>query len=229
VSERAALVFVLAWTLVPTLLTLLAYAAGEPIELPRVTILELPALALLVAWLLLRPNVKPTLGLVAVAVLLALRLLQVIPSYGVSPEPWSRATAYVLKATPAGRPACVAFYAQDGREAFDYYLLRAAGGRGGDPAPSLQPVLPALPWSTIRPYVERYGVLDAGQQARIARQCPRLWLLGSHDGQANGTPRSRLNLARYQRLEAELIARYPHTTLRTFGWASPINVRLLYR
>lgn len=226
------LLVVLSWVLVPTVLTLIAYAAGEPIELPRVTIFEMPALALLVAWLLLRPEVRPLLGLAAVAVLLALRLAQVIPSYGVSPEPWSAATAYVLHATPADRPACVVFYAQDGREAFDYYLRAAAaraGGASGDPAPSLRPLLPSLPWATVRPYVEDYATLDAGQRARIAGECPRLWLIASHAGQSSGTRRSLANLRRYQALERELGALYPHTTLRSFGWASPVHVRLLYR
>ena len=231
-DERArSLILVLAWVLVPTVVTLAAYAAGEPIELERVTILELPALALLVAWVLLRPATRPLLGLGAVAVILVLRLLQVIPSYGVSSEPWSRATAYVLRAMPADRPACIVFYAQDGREVFDYYLLRAVGDRAGDPASGLRPVLPALPWRTIRPYVERYGVLAPvdTRPPGIARTCPRLWLLGSHNGQANGTHQSRVNLTRYHRLVAELVALYPHASLRTFGWASPIHVELFYR
>ncbi len=222
-------VFVLSWLLVPMALTLLAYAAGAPIELPRVTILELPALALLMAWLLLRPAVPPVLGVAGVAVLLALRLLQVIPSYGVSSEPWNAATAYVMSSTLADRPACIAFYPQDGREVFDYYLLRTAGSPGGNPAPRLHPVLPSLPWPSVRPYVEDYGAPDAGQRARIARQCPRLWLVASHEGQAHGTRESRINIRRYERLQDDLRRLYPHTTLRTFGWAAPIHVRLLWR
>jgi hypothetical protein len=222
------LLFILAWALIPTVLTLVAYAGGEPIELSRVTILELPALALLVAWLLLRPQVMPVLGGAAVAVLLVLRLLQVIPAYGVSPEPWNAVTTYVLKATPSTRPACVAFYAQDGREAFDYYLKEWRPSQA-DPAPSLRPVLPSLPWHAIRSYVERYSTLDSAQQPRIAAQCPRLWLVSSHSGQANGTRQSLVNLQRYNTLVQTLTRRYPHTSLRTFGWASPINVRLYWR
>jgi uncharacterized membrane protein len=221
------LLLILSWTLVPTVITLVAYAAGEPIELPRVTILELPALALLVAWLLLRPQVKPALGAVAVALLLVLRLLQVIPNYGVSPEPWNAATAYVLKSTPANRPACAVFYPQDGRESVDYYLKRMRPART-DPAPSLRPVLPSLPWASIRPYVERYGTLDSAQQSAIASECPRLWLIASHAGQAKGTNRSLLNLKHYQGLERRFAGDYKHHTLRTFGWASPIRVWLYW-
>jgi hypothetical protein len=178
--------------------------------------------------LLLRPQVMPVLGGAAVAVLLVLRLLQVIPSYGVSPEPWNAVTAYVLKATPSTKPACVAFYAQDGREAFDYYL-KAWRPSQADQAPSLRPVLPSLPWHSVRSYVERYGTLTGAQQARIAAQCPRLWLVSSHSGQAGGTRQSLVNLQRYDTLVQTLTRRYPHTSLRTFGWASPINVRLYWR
>jgi len=260
-GEREALLVLLSWILVTALLTVCVYAVGEPIELERTTILLLPAVALITAWLLLRPAVAPALGLAGVAVLFGLRLAQVVPSYGVSPEPWNRATAYVLAATPASRPACVAFYAQDGREVFDYYLLaragahdarsgagdaRGGGGRrargagdarggagdaraGADPAPSLRPVLPALPWRTVRPFVERYETLSAAAQARVVAGCPRLWLLSSHAGQLHGTAQSLANLRRLQRLERDLGARYPHVTLRHFGWASPIVVRLFWR
>lgn len=231
-GSTPSLLFILAWMLVPAAVTVIVYAAGEPIELTRVTILELPALALLVAWLLTRRPVRPALGVVGVAgvaVLLALRLLQVVPAYGVSPEPWRAATAYVLRSTTAIHPACIAFYAQDGREVFDYYLSRAAGGRArGDLAPGLRPVLPSLPWGQVRPFVERYGTLDVSEQARIAGQCPRLWLVASHEGQRHSTSTSLANLRRYRRLERDLRLLYPHSSRRSFGWASRIHVRLFY-
>jgi uncharacterized membrane protein len=219
----------LSWVVVPTVLTLVVYAAGEPIELSRVTILVMPALGLLLGWLLLRPGVVPALGLAALAVLLALRLLQLIPSYGVSPEPWDAATAYVLASTPADQSACLVFYPQDGREPFDYYLRAFRPSAASDPAPSLRPILPSLAWTTVKPFVEVYGTIGAGQLARTAQTCQRLWLIGSHEGQAHGTSESRANLTRYLQLEHELRRLYPHTSLRSFGWASPIHVRLLYR
>lgn len=228
-EETWPILFLLSWLLVSTVLALLVYLAGEPIELTRVTILVMPPLAILMAWVLLRPGVPAGLGLAGVAVLLALRLLQVIPSYGVSPEPWNAVTAYVVKSTPADRPACIAFYPQDGREVVDYYLLRTAAGGVSNPAPALTPVLPALPWGSVRPYVERYGTLDAGQLARIARQCPRLWLVASHEGQTAGTHQSLVNILRYRRLADELLAMYPHARLRTFGWASAILVLQMQR
>ncbi len=230
--ESWQILLVLSWVLVPTVLTLIVYAAGEPIELWRVAILGMPALALLMAWVLLRPEVTPALGVAGVAVLLALRLLQVIPSYGVSSEPWNAAAAYVLKSSSAERAPCVASYPQDGREPFDYYLLRTAGsggGAAGGATSGLRPVLPMLPWRTVRPYVEVYGTLDAGQSARIARQCHSLWLVASHEGQADGTHQSLVNITRYRRLESELRALYPRVSMRTFGWASVIHVTRFYR
>ena len=228
-EESWPILFLLSWLLVPTVLTVITYAAGEPIELERVSILVMPPLALLMAWIFMRPTVRPALGVACVAVLLALRLAQVIPSYGVSPEPWEAVTAYVLKSTPADRPACIAFYPEDGREVVDYYLLRTAGGAAGNAAQVLRPVLPTPAWGSVRPYIERYGTPDAGRLARIAGQCPRLWLLASHEGQTNGTRQSLVNLRSYQRLEDQLRALYPHAALRTFGWASAIRVWELHR
>ncbi|WP_249018999.1 hypothetical protein [Conexibacter sp. S30A1] len=226
--------FMLSWALVPTVLTVLFYAAGEPVELPRVTILVIPVVALLLAWLLLRPARTLRLtafGTLGVVLLLGLRLTQVVPAYGVSPEPWNTVTAYVLAHTSRAQPACVIFYAQDGRESFDYYLLRDTGTPAGtrNPAPDLHPVLPSLGFATVRPFVEQYATLDAAKRARVASACPRLWIIASHNGDANGTPQSRANLRRYQRMEQRLRALYPYTTIRTFGWSAPINVRLLYR
>ncbi len=180
------LLLVLSWAVVPSVVAVVLYAAGEPIELPRVTILVMPALALLLAWMLLQAGLAPSLGLFLCAVLLVLRLAQLLPSYGVSSEPWNTVTAYVTATTSANQPACVAFYPQDGREPFDYYL-RELGHAQGNPAPSLRPILPSVAWTRVRPFVEVYGTLDAGQRARIAGECPRLWLIGSHEGQADGT------------------------------------------
>ena len=168
---------------VPTVVALVLYAAGEPIELPRVTILVMPALALLLAWMLLQAGLAPSLGLWLCAALLVLRLAQLLPSYGVSSEPWNAVTAYVAAATPANQPACIVFYPQDGREPFDYYL-RELGQTRGNPAPNLRPILPSVAWTRVRPFVEVYGTLDAigARPPRIASECPRLWLIASSRG-----------------------------------------------
>ena len=208
----------LAWLLVPVVLAVLAAKAGLPVELARSSVIVMPAVALLLAWVLHHPRVPPVLAWVAVAVLVTLRALQLAPSYGTSPEPWNTATHAVLSASRT--PACVAFYPQDGRMPFDYYLTAgAAPGAGG-----LRPVFPARPWASVAPYVERYALPSATQLAAITRHCPRLWLIASHQGQAHGPPASRADAARYRALLAALARRYPHHQQRSFGWAAVIDV-----
>jgi hypothetical protein len=221
------LLCLLSWLVIPTVVTMFLYLVGEPIELARVTILVLAPVALLLAWLLLRPEVQPALGLAGVAVLLVLRLLQLIPSYGTSPEPWNAVAAYVLSSTSADRRACVVFYPQDGREPFDYYL-RAASPAGATPGANLRPILPSLGWGTVRPFVESYGTLGATRLAGIRANCPRVWLIASHQGQAGGTLQSRLNLRRYHAIEAELAKVYGRSAERQFGWSASVDVQLFH-
>jgi hypothetical protein len=80
-----------------------------------------------VGWVVVRAR----LGWVALAVVLALRVVVLVPSYGTSPENWRAATNFV---TASQRPGdCVAFYPLDARMPFAYYAGQA-----------------------IRPYIERY-------------------------------------------------------------------------
>ena len=104
--------------------------------------------------------------------------------------------------------------------AFDYYLPSAT---------RLTPVLPAVPWAQIRPYVERYAAPAASQLMRIEAGCPRLWLIASHQGQRDGPPASRVNSARYLTLLHSLAGAYPRHETKAFGWASPVRVELLTR
>jgi hypothetical protein len=101
---------------------------------------------------------------------------------------------------------------------FDYYLRRG-------PAADLIPVLPATPWSEVRPYVERYvSLAGTGAPGRVGARCPRLWLVASHQGQRRGPGTSRRDYARYQRLLAELRGLYGTPTLRHFGYAAQVRV-----
>jgi hypothetical protein len=144
--------------------------------------------------------------------LIALRALQLAPAYGVSPENWRAATAYVLANTAAAD--CVAFYPSDGRNAFRYYL------RGTPP----RPVLPAVPWSSARAYIEDYA-----SPAAPPAGCLRLWLVSSHEGQADGPARSRANRRRYFALRAMLSSDYAHQAVSEFGYAAPVTVELFSR
>jgi mannosyltransferase len=216
---------VLSWLLVPLALALIESLIGQPVALGRTSLVALPAVGLLLAWGLVGDDrgsrALPTwLGWSVVAVLIALRALQLAPSYGASPEDWKAATRYVAERTQAGD--CIAFYPLDGRMAFDYYL----SGRG-TAAPLPAPVMPAARWGVLRPYVERYATLSTSQTAHVATRCARLWLIASHEGQPDGPPPARANLARYRALQAELAHVYPRRTAAKFGWASPVRVDLL--
>ncbi|MBV8954739.1 MAG: glycosyltransferase family 39 protein [Solirubrobacterales bacterium] len=215
----------LSWLLVPLALALIESLIGQPVALARTSLVALPAVSLLLAWGLLsddpRSRALPIwLGWSVVAVLIALRALQLAPSYGASPENWKAAARYVGQRTQAGD--CIAFYPLDGRMAFDFY----ASGRGFR-APLPAPVLPAVRWGVLRPYVERYATLSTPQTAPVAARCSRLWLIASHEGQPDGPPPARANLARYRALQAELARVYPRRTAAKFGWASPVRVDLL--
>jgi mannosyltransferase len=125
----------LAWLVVPVGLMWLSSLVGQPLFTPRNALVSLPAVALLVGWLVARMR----MGWVALAIVLGLRVVALAPSYGTSPEDWRAATHYV---TASERPGdCVAFYPLDARMPFAYY--------SGQP---------------VKPYVERYDTpsLPAG-------------------------------------------------------------------
>jgi mannosyltransferase len=210
---------VLSWLLAPMIIAYVESLVGQSIFLPRNLLLCVPAASLLLAWGLTRKGVPVLLTSSVLAGLLALRALQLAPSYGVSPENWRAATDYVL--AHAGAPDCVAFYPSDGRNAFRYYL------RPGASVP--RPVLPAAPLSASRAYIEDYATFPPRQLHLLPRSCPRLWLVSSHEGQRNGTAGSRANYARYIALRASLTTEYSRRRVRSFGYAAPVTVQLFAR
>jgi hypothetical protein len=215
-GDRWPVALVSAWFVVPMAIGLGLSVAGEPVELARGSVLLIPAVALLLGWALLRAGLPRPVGWLLLAGLLAVRLIPLLPSYGATPENWKAAARFVI-ADADGRGGCVAFYPEDGRMAFDYYVDERAADR-------LLPVLPTEPWRLTRPFVERYVVPDAGRLGWIASHCPRLWLIASHDGQRRGPPVSRRNYARYERLLAYFTARYPISTRHLFGYAAVIRI-----
>lgn len=209
----------LSWLLVPVVIAYVESLVGQSIFLPRNLLFCIPAVSLLLAWGMTRHGLPVVLASSVLAGLLALRALQLAPSYAVSPENWRAATDYVVAHTTVSD--CVAFYPADGRNAFRYYLRPAA------PAP--RPVLPAAPLSDPRAYIEDYATLPPGQLRLLPRSCPRLWLISSHEGQPTGTAGSRANYSRYVALRASLTAEYPRTQVRSFGYAAPVTVQLFGR
>ena len=130
-------VLTLSWLVVPVGLMVVWSFIGQPIFTPRNLLVSLPAVSLLLAWVLLRSRSPQWPRGSRSAVLIALRAVALAPSYGTSPENWRAATAYVLHASRPGD--CVAFYPLDASMPFDYYAGRPV-------APHVeQYVTPAVP------------------------------------------------------------------------------------
>jgi hypothetical protein len=206
----------LSWLLVPIAVALLESTVGQSVFQARYLLVSLPAVALLLAWTIAGPGVPRMLALGALTALLVLRVLQLAPAYGVSPENWRAATAYVLeRAQPRD---CTAFYPSDNRMPFEYYL------RSPERAP--RPVLPALPWGRVRPFVEDYASLSRAQVATLPTHCRRVWLVSSHEGRVGGPPVSRGNYLRYGALVAGLHAAYRRPQNASFGYHEAVTVTL---
>jgi hypothetical protein len=240
-------VVIVGWLMVPLALTWVISEVGHSIWEARYLLISLPAVALVLAWLLvglaavgpgevtvawgrlglarrwplreatgrLLSTALRALAALMLVALLTLRALQLVPSYGVSTEPWRAVTAHVLAASRPGD--CIAFYPLDARMPFRYYL----------PANAQAPrsILPALPWAPIRPFVEDYSSLSPTQLARASRRCGRVWLVAGHEG-GSETSLGRLHYIRYQALVAGLDQRYLHSSSRTFGQAQIITLEL---
>lgn len=211
------LTLVLVWITVPVALTFVYSLVSQPIFLPRDLLTCLPAVALALAVVICHPRLPRAAALAALVVALAVRALPLAASYGVSPEPWQQATARVVARAQPGD--CVAFYPLDGRNAFQYYA-RSAAHRP-------RSILPALRWSTVTPFVERYASLSLSQLTAATAGCRRLWLVSSHEGQQDGPPLARIHREVYRRFDAESERAFGPGRIEQYGYASPIHVQLL--
>jgi mannosyltransferase len=208
----------LQWIAVPVVLTFLYSLVAQPIFLPRNLLTCLPAVALALALALTHPRLPAALALAGLVVALAVRAVPLAAAYGVSPEPWQAATADVLARAQPGD--CIAFYPEDARNAFQYYV-----GAAAHRVP--RSILPVLRWRAVKPFVERYPTLTSPQLATATARCRRLWFVSSHEGQRDGPARARANRAGYLRLDARLERAFGRGAIKQYGYASPIHVQLL--
>jgi hypothetical protein len=192
---------------------------GQPIFQPRYLLVSLPAVSLLIAWTLAHPRLPRPLLLAAAVAVITLRALQLAPAYGVSSENWRGATAYVISNSLPGD--CIAFYPLDNRQAFRYYLASSHA------AP--RPILPAVPWRQVRPFVEDYSSLTPGAIAGLPSRCDRVWLVASHEGRGGGPPVSRANHRRFAALTSGLESLYPAARSANFGARGIVTVTLYSR
>jgi hypothetical protein len=213
---------VILWLFVPVALAFLESLIAQPIFIPRNVLMCLPAVALLLAVGLADPRLPAIASLAGVVAVVALRALALAPSYGVSPENWSEATSYVLARAQPGD--CAAFYPLDARMPFEYYAGRTSGGISRAP----RAVLPRLKWGVVKPYVEDYATLSAGQIEAVRASCRRLWLISSHEGQPRGASAESLaNWTRFVALRAALERAYGDHHRVQFSYAATIHVDLL--
>ena len=165
-------------------------------------------------------------GLLAVArvvVLVALRALQLVASYGVSPEPWQQATAYVLARARPGD--CIAFYPVDAPHGVPVLRRHAARPRSRAPR-SILPVRPGrrcAPTSRTTPRCRRPRS-PAG--ARLPAACG-----SSPATRASPTARPRRGPTGpgTSKLRGRLERAFGRAPVKQFGYASPIHVQLLPR
>jgi mannosyltransferase len=211
----------LAWCIVPAALTFLYSLVSQPVFVPRNVLMSTPAVALALAVLIVDRRLPRWASAVLLVAVLAMRAEQVVPSYGVSPEPWQAVTEDVLARARPGD--CIAFYPEDGRMAFQYYLGTGAAAVSRAP----RSILPVLRWGAVKPFAEDYVVLSRPAIMRRAEGCRRMWFVSSHEGQLDGPPRSRANRAGYYLLDAELVSIFGWGEIEKYGYASTIHVQLL--
>ncbi|HET9125394.1 MAG TPA: glycosyltransferase family 39 protein [Solirubrobacteraceae bacterium] len=218
----AQLLFV--WIVVPGLLTFLVSLVAQPIFQPRNLLPSFPAVALALGLALCDRRLPRWLATVALGLALLIRVVPLAAAYDVSPEPWQAVSARVLAASRPGD--CITFYPEDGRNAFRWYLQRAAPAVR-ERAP--RSVLPAASWSVTTPFVEIYDSLSRSRIATLRASCRRMWLVSSHEGQQAGPPEA----IRHRREWLSLRSRLQHAFGRgprwTDGWASAIHVELMER
>ncbi len=212
---------VISWLVVPVAITFVYSLIAQPLFQPRNVLMSVPAVALILGAAIGHPRLPRYVGPAALIVLVGLRALQLGASYGVSPEPWRQATAYVQARARPGD--CIAFYPLDGRMAFQYYI----GTDGSADSRAPRSILPVTPWGAVQPYVERYDSLTPAQIAERSKSCRRLWFISSHEGQLDGPAQSLANRARYVQLRGRLAAAFGHAPIKQFGYAAAVHVQLL--
>ncbi len=212
---------ILAWLVVPVALTFVYSLLAQPLLQPRNLLICVPALGLLLALVLGDARMPPVVAAGALVVIVGLRAWQVGASYGVSPEPWRAVTADILARAHPGD--CIAFYPEDARNPFQYYVGSDAAALRRAP----RSILPVIDWGVVKPYVEDYVTPSPAAPARRSAGCRRLWVVSSHEGDPDGPAQSRLHRARYFQLDAGLMRAFRPAPTEKFGYASVIYVQLL--
>jgi hypothetical protein len=236
------------WLFGPPILAWTISELGHSMFEARYLLMSLPAVSLLLAWLIVgvaapdgdlitatlrglplirRRPAAPVVGrglavcfrVLALGVLAALFVLRTVQLAPSYGVSTEPWRAVTRHVVATFRPGdCIAFYPLDSRMPFRYYLP------AGTPAP--RSVLPNLSWQPIVPFVEAYATLSPSQLTQAGRRCGRVWLVSGHQGHNDGTTLGRVHFKRYQALMAGLGRRYLGTRLMTYGAARIITLQL---
>ena len=211
------------WLVVPLLLAFVESFVSAPSFTARDMLVLLPSIALGLGVLLTAPRVPVIVGCGVLVVVIALRLVVLIPTYGKSPEDWRQATNALVSESSPG--TCIAFYPEDARMAISYYLQTQHRAE----LSWFRPILPTTPLAQTIASLEEYRSLDAAQLQNAASSCPSLWLVSSHEGSPSGTAGSRANHRRFVELQNSLDSRYRVHRSWSFGYAAPVTLELFTR
>lgn len=239
---------IVAWLFVPLALSWIVSQLGHSMWEARYLLMSLPAVSVLLAWLLLglaepggaaviqgarglpilrRWEISPARGRVlsavarvfAVGMLVALFVLRTVQLAPAYGVSTEPWRAVTRHVVATFRPGdCIAFYPLDSRMPFRYYLPPGA------PAP--RSVLPNLSWTRMVPFVEAYSTLSSSQLNRVAHQCGRVWLVSGHQGHNDGTTLGKVHYKRYTALIAGLESRYLDSHMTDYGAAHIITLQL---
>ena len=171
-------VLLIAWMVLPFAASYVISVAIHPVLSDRYILAVVPAGSMLagVACSRLRPW---PLAVAAGVVMMVMRTWVAVPALGRPLEDWRGAvTAVVDRSQPHD---CIAFFVSDGFDAFDYYALRLPTGHGPLPVS----VLPATSWQSRTPYVLDPATIPPARWPAVRTQCPRLWLVITHQGPSN--------------------------------------------
>jgi hypothetical protein len=180
------------WLCLPIALSFWISTNYSSVFLDRYFLITIPALTLLVGYLLSVIPYAPVCW-VGCAAIIGLRAEHFGSTYNVNIDNWRTATTMVVNDAEPG--ACVAFYFNDGFVDFAYYLEHPPQAMHAN-VTIPRSILPALSFGShlrdinIGHYpaiVESYDALSPREITSQAKSCTQLFLISNHDGHNSNT------------------------------------------
>lgn len=201
------------WLSVPPVVAYSISIHVTPIFLERYFLLCLPALTLLLSFVLSVVPFAPV-GWLGVGLLIGFRSQHIGSTYNITVDDWRTATTMVVNESRPG--ACVAFYFNDGFVDFAYYLEHrpsdmhphAVIPRSVLPTLGFEPGIASRDLGHFPAIVESYNVLNPQQIHQVAASCPELFLLSNHDGHNSASSGARAVWSKFVQMRSGLVKDY---------------------